>query len=670
MTGPYPSPNQPPAPTARRGRGLGCLPTALLAGIILLLVGAASGVVAMRYLPLAGHASALQDEARQLSDRLDQLQPSDLDRETVDGLQANVAALDSHLRPLLTAVDDPVVQAMRLVPSAAIQVDAAASLLRAAEDLVASADIGLELGAQVVSMREADATDPGFQLTAGLVGLVADSTDAVDQLAANIADARAQLEAIPSDAAGRILEARDLMAGPLDRYAPLLDEYRQVDDILPAIMGVGGDKHYLVLAQNPAELRPAGGYTGTVGLITLQDGAVVEQTFEDVYKLDLQKGLPFIKPPRELTELLLAPDDEGNPQSWRLADATWSPDFPTSAARAADFYAIESGGTEVDGVIAVTTYALDRLLEVVGPIEVPDYGITVAPGDVTLTLLGATRGAPGDLKGRKDVLDALARTLMERLLSLPPERWPDMLEALDDIGRERMALAWFKDPDAQSLVVDRGWGGPVRQDLGDYVYVVESNIAPTSKYNLVVDRTDSVVVKLSEDGSATNSLRLDWQNHAGDDGDLFDALRAFSENKLGWYGAYVRTLVPADSELLTVRGKTELEDVRDVRYTRDEAGRLSWGNDLLMTPGKSMLSYLWSVPQAAVQTDAGWEYRLLIQKQPGARTSPIKVRIELPAGATLLEASDGLEASGERLLYEGELDTDLELRVLYELPPA
>ena len=640
-----------------------------MAAIAALIVVGIVVLAAWRYAPLVGDAAAVQDGARRLSQQVQALEPSDLDRDTVSALQADVRTLDEHLRPLTSALDDPLVAVAKRLPGVAVQADAADALLQAAGDLVEAADIGLDLADQVVTMREADEADPDYQLTAGLVGLVATSGDQVDHLAALVADAQARLETIPPEAAGRIREARDLVAEPLERYAPLLDDYRQLDDVVPGIMGWGGEKRYLVLAQNPAELRPAGGYTGTVGLVTLRDGAVVEQRFQNVYDLDQQKDLPFIEPPTELTDLLLAPDDQGNPQSWRLADATWDADFPTGAARAAEFYALETDGVEVDGVMAITTYALDRLLEVVGPVDVPAYDVTVEPGDVTLTLLGATRGAPGDLEGRKDVLDALARTLMQRLLGLSPDHWAAMIEALDDIGREHMALAWFQDPKAQTFVIDNGWGGSVRQDPGDYLYVVESNVAPTSKYNLVVDRSESLVVKLDETGSATNSLRLDWQNRAGDEGDLYAALREFSENQEGWYGAYVRTLVPAGSELITARGSSVV-DVRDAEYVQPESGRRSWGNYLLMIPGESTLTYLWTVPEVATVTDAGWEYRLVIQKQPGARTSPIKVRIELPAGAVLLEASDGLQANGERLLYEGELDTDLELRVLYELPLA
>ena len=126
----------------------------------------------------------------------------------------------------------------------------------------------------------------------------------------------------------------------------------------------------------------------------------------------------------------------------------------------------------------------------------PAYDVTVKPGDVTLTLLGATRGAPGDLKGRKDVLDALARQVTQRLTSLPPEQWGSMLEALEDIGRERTAINLAGRPRGPGAG-DRGrLGRRGADDPGDYLYVVESNVAPTSKYNIVVDRSDSVVVQL------------------------------------------------------------------------------------------------------------------------------------------------------------------------------
>ena len=607
--------------------------------------------------------------AERLSDRLEELEPADLDRVTVEALRADMRGLDESLRPLRSVLSDPLVQVAEVVPSVASQVTAAGLLLDAADALVEAGDLGLGLAAQVVALREANEADESFELTAGLVELIATSTDDIDRMDELIGQAEADLDAIDPDAVSQIREARALVRGPLRTYRPLLEQYRELDDLVPELMGWGGEKRYLVLAQNPAELRPAGGYSGTVGLIEVKDGSLVQQQFVNVYDLDNQKGLPFIEPPEELAENLLSPDEKGNPQSWRLADATWAADFPTGAATAAEFYAIETDGVEVDGVIALTTYALDRLLEVVGPVYVPAYDLTVQPGDVTLTLLGVTRGAPGDLKGRKDVLDALAREVTQRLTSLPPDQWGSMVEALEDIGRQKMAMIWLADDEAQQVVLDNGWAGQVSQDPGDYLYVVESNVAPPSKYNLVVDRADSLVVKLDEEGAALNSLRLDWQNDAGKEGDRYQSLREFSDNEDGWYGAYIRVLVPTGGELVNARGESFLP-IRDVDRVTEEAGRQSYGNYVLMEPGKSTLSYLWSVPEVAVPTDAGWEYRLVIQKQPGARPSPLTVRVDLPDGATVLETSEGAVIDGDRVRLEADLDRDLELVVRYELPPA
>ncbi|MFV2064824.1 MAG: DUF4012 domain-containing protein, partial [Chloroflexota bacterium] len=528
--------------------------------------------------------------------------------------------------------------------------------------LVEAGELGLGVADRFVGLREANDTDPDFAMMQGLVGLMVESNDDIDRIGELIDAANADLAEIPPAAIRQIREARDLVADPLDTYLPLLEQYREADDVLPSLLGWGGQKRYLVLAQNPAELRPAGGYTGTVGVIAFKDGALTEQSFQDVYELDLQRDLPFIEPPAELANHLL-----GTEQSWRLADAAWSADFPTGARKAREFYQLEANDGDIDGVIGITTFALDRLLEVVGPVTVEEYGVTVEPGDATLTLLGVTRGTPTSVEGRKDILDDLARTLVQRMLALPAEQWVPMVDALLDIGTQKMAVVWLEDEAAQDLIQEGGWGGTVSQAEGDYIYALEANMAPTSKYNLVVDRSASMVVKVSDEGDALDSLRLDWQNDAGKSGQLYRSLREFSNNQEGWYGAYLRLLVPQGSELVTANGEAS-DKIRGSDQLPDDAGRSVFGNYLFMPPGGSTMSYLWTTPQAAVQTDEGWLYRLFVQKQPGARPQPWSIRIDLPEGAEVLELPEGAQVDGERILLETMLSTDLDLRVLYSLP--
>jgi hypothetical protein len=641
--------------------------------VLLLVIGAAG----WRLMALMDDVRAIRATAARLEAKASDLQPADLDRVALDGLRSDVTELEDRIGPIRSLLDGPVGDVAGGLPVVGPQVAAAVSLMDATDSLTDVSHIGLDMVEQVVALREANDRDPSTSLMRGLTSIVATSADDVDRMSGLIEGARSDLAGIPDDAMGQLREARDLIARPLDRYAPLLDRYREVDDLVLSLLGWGGEKRYLVLAQNPAELRPAGGYAGTVGIITLRDGELVEQRFQNVYDLDLKRDLRYVQAPDDLIDYVLGePSEEGEEQqSWRLADAAWSPDFPSSARTAAELYAIEADGARVDGVIAITTFALDRLLEVIGPVDVPDFGVVVEPGDVTMTLIEATRpGAgptsPESLRGRKDVLDSLASTVMQRLLSLPPEQWMSMAGALEDIGAQRMAMAWLVDEAAQQQIEELGWGGAVRQDPGDYVYVVESNVAPTSKYNLAVQRSDSLVVKLDENGDALDSLQLHWQNDADKEGEPYETLRLASQNgPEGWYGAYLRVLVPEGSELVTASGEAE-SPISGVERIETESGRTLFGNALVMEPGESSLTYLWEVPSAATRADDGWEYRLVVQRQPGASTVPLDIRVDLPSGATVSSTSEGAVVDGDRVRLETDLTQDVELQVSYQLPGA
>lgn len=636
----------------------------ILLGLLVLLVVAAT-LAAFRYLPLMDEIRGLRESAQRVADQVRDLEPAALDGVAVAELRDGLTMLDARMDPVRSVVQgDPIVRVAALLPGLGTQIDAADDLVSAADALVEAGTIGLDVADRFVALRAADAADPEFAMMPGLVGLMAGSTADVDRIAELVSEARLHLAAIPPGAMRQVLEARDLVAQPLDTYAPLLERYREADDVLPAMLGWGEPRRYLVLAQNPAELRPGGGYAGTVGILGFQDGALVEQRFQDVYELDLRPDLPFITPPTELANHLL-----GDDQSWRLADAVWSADLPTGAQKAREFYALEGRDEGIDGVIGITTYALDRLLEVVGPVDVESYGVTVAAGDTTMTLLGETRGTETSTEGRKEILDVMARTTMERLLALPADQWVPMADALLDIGTQKLAVAWFEDDAAERLVLDGGWGGEVLQAAGDYVYALEANMAPTSKYNLVVDRQGSFVAKLDESGNSLDSLRLDWQNDAAEPGQPFDSLRAFSTNQDGWYGAYLRLLVPAESELVTASGEAS-DEIRGSEILDDDSGRAVFGNYLFMPPGESTMSYLWTVPDAATDDGDAWEYRLTVQKQPGARPEPWSFRVDLPAGAQVLEAPPDARIDGERVRFDALLDRDLEFVVRYTLPPS
>lgn len=629
-----------------------------VAGTVLVVVLVAIGVLAWRYLPVVEAARSLDDRAGAFADELRSLGVSDVDHATIERLEQQLREVERDVAPVAEVLrGDPLVGLVRGLPVIGPPVRDADELVTASRHLIAAGDVGLAIGDQLAAVRESAANGTGPGLLPGIVRLVAESSEAVDRLAEDLDAARAALARISPGAVGPIANARRRIEEPLERYAPLIAEYRAADDVLPSILGWGGERRYMILAQDPAELRPSGGYIGSILFVTFRDGALVDREFLDVIKLDELTGHPFVEPPRALAAHLVG---DG---SWLLADAGWSPDFPTSAQDALRLYASESGDTRIDGVISLTTFAVDQLLEVLGPVQVPGYDVVVNPGEVTLTGLRQTREFQPD-GSRKGFLSDLANVLIQRLFSLPGEQWVPMAQQLEVIGRERQVMAWFRDPDVQTLMDRLGWSGRVRQDPGDYLLAVDANVAPSGKLNLVVDRATTLDVVLDTDGTATSTLRLDWRNDAGRDGEPYRFLREASLSPEGIYGAWVRVLVPEAAELVDASGSGVLP-VSGVEQVGTEAGRTFFGNYLMIRPGAADLTYRWRTPGVVLADGEAQVYRLTIQKQPGMRAEAVTVRVTLPDGAQPVGAGDGATVSGSTLTWGFDLTEDRVIEVRY-----
>ena len=299
----------------------------------------------------------------------------DIDQPTIDRVSGDLATgrtrLD-RLRNLLAG--DPLIGVARSFPPTQADVHGADSLAVAAGDLFDAADQGLEIAQRYVDIKTAPAGS-GTTTLSRLVEFMATSRDQAIVVQASLSRARVALAKVPDGPGSSLGTVRDAIGQRIDTYGPLLDAYVDISARLPTILGWEGPRRYLVLTQNPAELRPTGGYTGSYGIIGFDRGRVVERTFRDVFLLDFPWDFPYVAPPRELTDYLLGPN-----QPWQFADANWSPDFPTSAQDALRLYANESGDERLDGVLAITTYTIDEFLKLTGPIAVPEYDATIGSG--------------------------------------------------------------------------------------------------------------------------------------------------------------------------------------------------------------------------------------------------------------------------------------------------
>ena len=181
-----------------------------------------------------------------------------------------------------------------------------------------------------------------------------------------------------------------------------------------------------------------------------------------------------------------------------------------------------------------------------------------------------------------------------------------------------------------------------------------------------MQRADTIDVALDGTGTGTESIGMYWQNSAMAPGRAFDLVRSYSTNKAGLYGDYVRVLTPSASQLGAVAGNG-LNPIDEVEETSTVAGRNVFGNYMLMGPGGSSLSYGWTLPGAATESQGVWTYDLTVQRQPGSSDVPVTVNVSLPDGAQIVSTT-GTVVSGQSVTLDTTLDRDVTLELRYRLP--
>jgi hypothetical protein len=446
----------------------------------------------------------------------------------------------------------------------------------------------------------------------------------------------------------------------------LVRTYQDAADFLPQFLGFEQPRTYLVLAQNNAELLPTGGLISVYGVMTLRDGRVEDMVFEDAVAFGerwQERTGDYIEPPVPLRHFLL------KDWSWNLALANWSPDFPTAAQQALTFFELGGGlpqAGEVDGVIAINVATLEELLGVVGPVTVPEYGVTVDQRNVLEVTEALTRSPLEPGNDRKAFVASLAEEVLHRLMETSPSRWSTLLEALERLRDSKNVLFYSDQPELQALATRMGLDGALRQPEGDYLMLVDASVNST-KLNIVLHQEVSLTAELDGLGNARMDVQVDYRNdlpawEQGRDPVLVERLMLG-----GMYGGYLRLFAAPGARLLEARQDGSPAGVDEVGT---ELGHSVFGRFFAVPSGESRrLSFSYVAP-AVVRSDSGvYEYRLFLQKQPGTAAVPWHLRIVPPEGARVLSVErDGEARDTSELDLSIDLGRDHEVVVRYRLP--
>lgn len=480
--------------------------------------------------------------------------------------------------------------------------------------------------------------------------------DDLGALSTDIDAAAAALQGIRSDLVPEdVAPALDALARLLPRVAASVREMHALADYILQAAGAASPQRYLILFQNNNELRATGGFIGSYAFVEVNKGAVTKLEVPGGGSYDLQGGLKsWIKSPKPLRAI----EDR-----WQFHDANWFFDFPTSARTLTWFYE-QSGGTTVDGVIAINATVLERMINLTGPVTLDAYGKTFTKDTVISQLQQAVEFEYDKAENKpKQIIADLLPVVLERLLSVTDI--PAAAQSFADLMRAHDIQIYHADPSLESFIADRGWSGALVGTAGDYLAVVSTNIAG-GKTDAVMEQSASLGVAIGDDGSVTNTLTI-TKHHTDTSGDRLSGITNVD---------YLRVYVPEGSTLVSAEGfnppaeeslaiddtDMPLQDYPELLAQHEsmvvdaatrteiypESGKTVFANWIHTKPGESRtvrltyrLPFTVQLPEKTSGGDLlqalrnGGEsvgaYSLYIQKQSGKRPFPIDLTIAAPA---------------------------------------
>lgn len=468
----------------------------------------------------------------------------------------------------------------------------------------------------------------------------------------------------------------------LDKLLPLAQLGIQFAPSAPTLLGAAEPKTYLIIAQNNDELRATGGFMTAIGTVTIENGTIINLTFEDSYAVD-NFSQAYPEPPPQLLKYMQA-------EIWVFRDANWYPDFPASVAAMLDLYHI-SRSTEIAGIIAIDQIALQQIVAALEPVSMPGVKEPIT-GENVIDFMRlqwspdeATEGFDVEWwRNRKNFMGNLVDALRVRIEQSPGSvDWLKLQKAVFTVLDERHVQVWLENEQAQALILEQGWAGSIESTTGDYLMVLDTNMG-FNKADAVVTRTFTYEVALFDEEPAQATLTVQHYNGSPETKPCSQSPRAgtdgadYTELINRCYWDYLRVYAPLGSTLVAatphaIDGQFMLSGKSEparVVVLPPESEKSVWGTLLLVPHGELLeTKFEYMLPSTIIQqTDRGQYYHLTVQKQAGTEAVIARVTVELPLKTKVLQVMpEPTQIKDERFfIFDLTLNVDREIEFYFE----
>jgi len=157
------------------------------------------------------------------------------------------------------------------------------------------------------------------------------------------------------------------------------------------------------------------------------------------------------------------------------------------------------GQPEIDGIVAVDVPMIQKLLDVYGPLEIPESKVPVTASNLMdqLTDVVQHQGSGTIEQQRKKAVISLSTELVNRVTDLTSDQLLPTIDSLMRSADEKRLQIYLLDPTAQADMVAVGWAGALDPPEGttDLVGVSNRDVEP-SKANIGVTKSLDYEVQL------------------------------------------------------------------------------------------------------------------------------------------------------------------------------
>lgn len=458
-----------------------------------------------------------------------------------------------------------------------------------------------------------------------------------------------------------ILENDGLKSKYQDFNKLINPDYLSLMDLVPDLAGFGKDKNYLLLFQNNAELRPSGGFIGSVAELSLSEGRVKNFQIRDVYELDGQLKA-HIEPNYIIRKNLK--------QDLFLRDSNFFLDFEDSASSAAFIYNLETN-KKLDGIIAVNYDVLKQIIKILGEVNLAEYKTKLTEANALDFIQNTIESNffPGSNQ-KKNLLQTLYNQISIQLFD-NQANLINVIKLIPGMVQRKQIQIALGQENLETLFRKFNFSGSINDTrirdnftVYDSLSVNEANIG-INKANMGITRQVDYEIFLDE-VNIRSKLAINLMNN---------------NQKISDYKAYLRILTPGKSQIKSIKidgiDQKIIPAIADFRIyesknfitpiglqvdTQNYKNYRIFGFEISLSNKKTKKIEVEYTQNSSPELIKNLKYSLFYIKQSGVQDYPFRLTLHLPLDY-LLMGNIKFQKSGNAYVVKDNIDKDKQINL-------